>query len=153
MFAAVAAAALLLTGCVRGDAAAVVDGRTISQSGLQAAVQQIQEASGQAPHPSQILSSLIIGPTVEGILADRGAAISDAAARSNLATLPNPEPYIVELMKVNMGVQSLTNEEREEAIARIQELDVEVSPRYGTFDPAQGQILPESPNWLADPTQ
>lgn len=151
--AATAAAALVLSGCGTANTAATVDGTRISESGVLATSEQVNRVSSQPMQPAQVLTQLIIQPTVAEVLAERGVTISDAAARSAVPDIGEPEPYLLDIVKLNMGIQQMTDAEREEAIGRIQELDVNVNPRYGTFDAERGTIAPVTADWISAPAQ
>lgn len=148
--AAVAAAALLLAGCGNANTAAVVEGNRITESGVLAAAEQANTVASQPMEPRQVLAQLIIQPTVLEVLAERGVTVTDAAARSVLSEVGDPAPYLLDIVKLNLGINQLTEDERTEAIARIQDLDVEVNPRYGTFDPESGLITAADADWIAD---
>jgi hypothetical protein len=34
--------------------------------------------------------------------------------------------------------------------SRLQDVDVEVNPRYGSFNPEQASVTATSPDWIAD---
>lgn len=152
--AATAAGALLLSGCgTAGTAntAAIVDGKRITESGVLAATEQVNQIAGQPVPARQVVTQLIIAPTVAQVLAERGGTSSEAAARSAVASVGDPEPYLIDLVRLSLDLNAMTEEERTEAIARIQDLDVEVNPRYGSFDPERGAVSPVTPDWIADP--
>lgn len=153
LVAAAASAALLLSGCGTANTAAIVDGHRITESGVLATVEQVNQLSSQPMSPGAVVSQLIIEPTVAEVLAERGVTISDASARSAAAAIGSPTPYLIDIVKLNLGIGQLTEDERVEAIERIKDLDISVSPRFGTFDPERGVITAETADWIAEPAQ
>jgi hypothetical protein len=146
---AAATAALVLTGCGRADTAAVIDGQVITESGVLAASEQIAEYATQPLPPRDIVNRLIILPPVLDVLGERGVTISDAAARSAVAGIADPSPYLLDIARLDLAIGQMTPEDQQEVIARIQEADVEVNPRYGTFNAEQAAVVPTDPDWLA----
>lgn len=151
--AAAASAALLLSGCGTANTAAVVDGHRISESGVLETLGQVNELSSQPMSAGAVLSQLIIGPTISDVLAERGVTVSEASARSAAAGIGSPTPYLLDVIKLNLGIGQLTEEERTEAIERIKDLDISVSPRYGSFDAERGIVTAEVADWIAEPAQ
>ena len=153
LLAAAAGAALLLSGCGTANTAAVVDGHRISESGVLETIEQVNQLSSQPMTAGAVLSQLIIEPAVTEVLAERGVTVSESSARSAASAIGSPTPYLLDIVKLNLGIGQLTEEERSEAIERIKDLDISVSPRYGTFDPERGVITAETADWIAEPAQ
>ncbi|NLJ52869.1 MAG: hypothetical protein GX344_01870 [Intrasporangiaceae bacterium] len=153
LLAAAAGAALLLSGCGTANTAAVVEGHRITESGVIETVDQVNMLTTQPVDAGAVLSQLIIEPTVAEVLAERGVTVSDASARSAAASVGSPTPYLLDIIKLSLGIGQLTEDERIEAIERIKDLDISVSPRFGTFDPERGVITAETADWIADPAQ
>lgn len=151
LFAAVIAAAVLaLTGCGKADTAAVVDGKVITESGVLAAAAQVDEYASQPMATTDLLNRLIVLPSVLGVLGERDVVISDAAARSAVGGIGDPAPYLVDLARLDLAIGAMTEEDLAEVTARLAELDVELNPRYGTFDATQAAIVGTSPEWIVD---
>lgn len=150
--AAAASVALLLSGCGTGDTAAVVDGHRISQSGVLETTAQVNEISSQPLEARAVVSQLIVTPTVLEVLGERGIAVSDAAAMSALAGVKDPNPYFVEMARLQVALSKMTEEDFDEIVSRLGDLDVSVNPRFGTFDPAAVNVLPSTPDWIASAT-
>ncbi|MDO5503501.1 MAG: hypothetical protein Q4G67_10050 [Actinomycetia bacterium] len=150
LVAAVAAGALLLSGCGAGDQAAVVDGHVISESGVLEAAAQLRENVQQPPGPNQVIDILITAPAVSEMLRERGVSISDEAARSAIPMIANPAPYVVEMVKRDLALRELSQEDQMQLMERIRESDVEVNPRYGSYDHDTLRVTPVVPDWFAE---
>jgi len=148
---AIAAAALALTGCGRADTAAVVDGHVISQSGVLATSEQVAQYASQPMPTGDLINRLVVLPAVLDVLGERGVTISDAAARSAVGAIDNPTPYLLDLARLDLAIGQMTQEDMVEVTSRLLEADVEVNPRYGTFNPEQAAVVATSPDWIADP--
>ena len=147
----IAAAALALTGCGRADTAAVVDGHVISESGVLAASEQVAAYASQPMPTSDLVNRLVVLPAVLDVLEERGVTISDAAARSAVGGIDSPTPYLVDLGRLDLAIGQLTQEDMVEVTSRLREADVEINPRFGTFNPDQASVVMTSPDWIADP--
>lgn len=151
LVAAIASAALLLSGCGTANTAAVVDGHRITQSGLQEATEQIAQYAPQPMPARDVLTRLIIVPTVLGVLGERDVTVSDAAARSALSDIDSPVPYLLDLTKLDLAIGQLTDQDFAEITSRLGDLDVDVNPRYGAFSPEQVAVVPDTAEWIANP--
>lgn len=147
----IAAAALALTGCGRADTAAVVDGHVITESGVLATAEQVSQYASQPMATSDLLNRLIVLPGVLDVLGERGVTISDAAARSAVGSIDSPTPYLLDLARLDLAIGAMTQEDMAEVTARLQDAEVEVNPRYGTFVPEQASVVATSPDWILDP--
>lgn len=145
-----AAAALALTGCGRADTAAVVDGHVITESGVLAAAEQVTEYASQPMATGDVVNRLVVLPGVLEVLEERGVTISDAAARSAVGSIDRPTPYLIDLARLDLAIGQLTQEDMAEVTSRLQDADVEINPRYGTFVPEQAAVVATSPDWIAD---
>ena len=146
--AAIVTAALVLTGCGRADTAAVVDGHVITESGVLEVSDQIAEYATSPLAPRDIVNRLVVLPPVLEVLGERGVTISDAAARSAVSGIADPSPYLLDLARLDLAIGQLTPEDQQNVIARLQEIDVEVNPRYGSFDPQQAAVVASDPDWI-----
>lgn len=143
-----ATVALLISGCGTADTAAVVDGRTISEAGVLRASEQIADYAQRAMPARDILNRLVVLPTVLEVLGERGVTVTDAAARSAVAGIGDPSPYLVDLAKLDLAIGQMTQEDMMEVTGRLADLDVEINPRYGRFNPQQASIEATVPDWL-----
>ncbi|MBO1751970.1 hypothetical protein J4G33_09160 [Actinotalea sp. BY-33] len=162
--AAVAAAtttAMLVAGCsTTPGAAAVVEGRTITQSTLDAAQQDLAPIF-QGVDARTVLVGLIVAPYFLEAAAENGVAVSEEQAvevvNQGLAEsgqeLPELSEGALEVLRFSLASQSLQQLEDAPAIiseveAEIFEADVTINPRYGELDPETGQITAETLPWL-----
>ncbi|WP_159621461.1 hypothetical protein [Ruania rhizosphaerae] len=164
---AVITAALLAAGCAgQPGAAAVVNGEPIAEADLTDASTTLAPFLQEGVAPAALLAAMIQAPVLMDIAAEHGIAVSADQAQEQLAAnaeaggIEVPEEYSPETMElarylflVNMVNQSPDAQSiNEEFAARLAELDVEVSPRYGTWNPdlSQGStIQATAPEWIA----
>ncbi|WP_182113266.1 hypothetical protein [Actinotalea sp. JY-7876] len=159
------AAALLLSGCA-GDpsAAAVVDGRTITRAELEAAQADLAALSGEVP-AGDLLTTMAVAPLYIDAAAAEGVGVSADQARGVVAQSaaggPGAERELadstVEVFRMILAINALTAAPGgEEALAEVdeaaRELDIEVNPRYGEFDPESGEVVPLAQPWLVAET-
>ncbi|MCA1783426.1 MAG: hypothetical protein LC679_14995 [Intrasporangiaceae bacterium] len=100
---------------------------------------------------SDVINRLVVLPSLLDVLEERGVTISDAAARSAVAGIDSPTPYLLDLARLDLAIGQMTQEDMVEVTSRLQELDVEVNPRYGSFNAEQASVVATSPDWIADP--
>ncbi len=149
LVAAAAATALLLSGCGTKDTAAIVNGERISESAVLATTEQVNQIVAEPMSSSSIVQQLIVLPTVVEVLKERGVTISDAAAASALSGVAEPTPYLVDMARLQLGVQQLTEADYAEITTRLADTDVRVSPRFGTFNAEDFTIQAGTPDWIA----
>ncbi|MGE9808181.1 hypothetical protein [Janibacter sp. G1551] len=149
-----AGTALTLSGCGSADTAAVVDGATISEDGARTAAQQVNEAfNPETPLTTgSVVNQLVLAPFVLDAVAADGKPATEAAAREALADVVDPAPETVELMRLNQAFSSMSQESAQGALEAMQEADITVSPRYGTFNATDGTLKAATPNWLVPST-
>ena len=146
-------AALALSGCgtQRPGAAAIVNGTTISEKDLQTVTGQLNMlAQGeQKVAPSDILMNLILMPYVLAEATRAGKAVPDAQARKVIAKVSDPSRQTLDLVRMNMAIESLTPAAKTAILARLGKAEIVVNPRYGTFDPKKKlAIVATTPNWI-----
>lgn len=156
---------LVLGGCAaQPGAAAVVDGQRIGENQVARAVADFTAVTGQPVDTQAMLSTLIIAPILLDVAAQGGVAASDAEAVALLdgqaqalgRTAPE-EGYgegVIQVAKmtiVNQGLMTAPNAQElvGQVNERVAQADIEVSPRYGDFDPNIGQIVTEPLPWIA----
>jgi hypothetical protein len=146
-------AAVVLSGCgaPQPGAAAIVDGATISEHDLQTVTGQLNSmAQGeQKLVPSDILMNLILMPYVLAEADRAGKGIPDAQARKVIAKVPSPARQTLDLVRMNMAIESLTPDAKTAILAKLGKAEITVNPRYGTFDPKKKlAIVSTTPNWI-----
>ncbi len=150
-------AAVALTGCGAGSpgVAATVNGTTISESAVDDiahVLQTLRESTPQAPAQSvpraDIVGQLVIRPAVLDAARQAGDLVEPAAVRYAYAQrLADPSDATVELLQVLTITGQLKPAQIEKVVQDLSRADIELSPRYGTFDPARG-IVQAQPNWI-----
>lgn len=158
------AAALLLTGCGRPGTAATVDGERITDAQLATLVDDLERLTASSPDagpvaPSIALATFVQGPTIEEVGAEAGAAASDmqavelldGAAEGSSLEPWDYSPELVQFARIALTRQALQADTAASAEVgrRLAELDVELNPRFGTWD--AGQVTPASWPWLITP--
>lgn len=161
---ALAVGAALLTGCAQTPgAAAVVDGRTISETTLQRATAELGTLVPSGIPTEQVLINLIAAPYLLDRATRAGAGVSDAearqlgdqlAAQAGLAEAPELGEGSLTVLRATLAQQKLAQQpDAAEVFAEFEEdlaaADVELSPRYGSFDLTSpgGIVAPERP-WI-----
>ena len=161
-------AGLVVSGCgTHPGAAAVVDGQRISENEVARAIEDFTAVTGQPVDAPMMLGTLIVAPIMVDVAAQHGVAASDAEAaalldeQAQLNDREAPEDYsqgVLQVATMTIVQQGLAQASDPEGVVneiteRINSADVEVSPRYGTFDPSGGQIATEPLPWIAAPGQ
>lgn len=145
---------LALSACAgptSAETAAVVDGRVITEQEVREATSQINRAfNPQQPlTAAQTLTLLIRAPYINEAAAAAGRAQSESAARAALKDFPEtPADSTVEILQAEASLQQVDDAGRQELTEKFAELDMQINPRYGTFDPAQAALVADRPNWL-----
>lgn len=142
------AGALLLAGCSTGpfDHAATVNGQLISESDLQEAVAQIN--TQVATTPADVLGVLIKAPVLDELAQGAPFEVSEqqmVEAIRTQTTIENPSPLLVDYVRADYYLRQLGGVIPPEELA---ELDVELNPRYGTWDPTAGDVVNDVPAWI-----
>ena len=144
-------------GTTSAETAAVVEGRVITEQQVREATDQINTAftPDQPLTAAQTLTLLIRAPYINEAAAAAGKAQSESAARAALVDFPEePLDTTVEILQAEASLQQLEGapEARQALVDKIADLEVTVSPRYGTFDPARAEIVVSRPNWIDSAT-
>ncbi|HLS74366.1 MAG TPA: hypothetical protein VK046_11385 [Actinomycetaceae bacterium] len=160
-------AGLVVSGCgAHPGAAAVVNGERISENEVARAIEDFTTVTGQPVDAPMMLGTLIVAPIMVDVAAEHGVAASDAEAaalldqQAELNNLEAPEDYsdgvlqVARMTLINQGLSQASDPQAvvDEINQRVDNADVEVSPRYGNFDPS-GQIIAEPLPWIATPEQ
>lgn len=149
------------------SAAAVLDGRTVVTQAEVATVLRelpLEITQGQPVAPSQVLTFLAVGDTVEDIAREYGTVLGEREAREFLASVDEQagrptgqytEPTL-QLIATNLMLGQITQSEEsaaavEERFAALTE-ELEVNPRYGEVA-QDGSLLvvPAQHPWLPAP--
>lgn len=155
-------AALATAGCggSTADRAAVVDGSVISETSLQQATREVNSMEPALLQdrlsPSGTLTALVQAPVVLEVLAAKGVAVSDSVAlrtaRDRGVREPSEETLAIIRLATAIGTAQrsgqITEADAQTLTQRLADLDVEVNPRYGTFDPETASIQATQPDWV-----
>ena len=156
-------AALVLAGCggpAGPDRAAVVDGQVITETSLQAAMSEVNAMDPQLLQakltPSGTLTALVQAPVVLTYLDGIGVRVSDSVAKLDAQKrgVANPADSTLEIIKLASAISTaqndgkLTDTDAIELTKQLQALDIDVNPRYGTFNTQTASIELTTPAWL-----
>ena len=134
-------------GAQQAGAAAIVDGKSISDQDVQTASLQLNTLSpGQPVLPSLVLRNLILEPYV---LAEAGKSTpGDATVRKAIAKLVNPSPATMDVVRTDLAIQALSPASKASILNKLSKVKITVNPRYGTFDATRVTVLATSPDWI-----
>jgi hypothetical protein len=165
------ALALGATACsAAGDptAAAVVDGRVISEADVQTVVAELppEVTGGQPLPPGQVLQIFLVADIIEDVAREYTGVISEEVAREGLLARDlqagrEPVDYsdaTLEIIALDLMVQNILQtdlalpEYQERVIERQQGDDVTINPRYGRITEDNGfQFSVFTHDWLVEP--
>lgn len=163
-------AALLLTACggPGSDPGATINGTDYTVAEIQEAAAQLSGGVQAASTPQDVIRDLAVLPVVENILDGSPMEATEAQIREVLSAsgVSDPGRATLEAGKARMYLQQLNNPATfqapgmEEAIAKLQAVtdadfeavDIEVNPRFGSWDPAAG-VVPSVPAWISSDAQ
>lgn len=143
------------SGTSSAETAAVVDGRVITEQQVIEATDQINKAFNpeQPLTAAQTLTLLIRAPYINEAAAAAGRAQSESAARAALKDLPEtPTASTVEILQAEASLQQVDDAGRQALAQKFAELDMQINPRFGTFDAARSEVVATTPNWLVPST-
>jgi hypothetical protein len=151
------AAALVLGACStldRGRTAAFVDGRSITESEVAAVTRQYNDtlstSSQDRLQEPQTLGLLILAPFVLKQAAASGSWVPDERYNAALARVPDPLEGTRQIIGASIALQPgvLKDTDVTAIINALKKANVQLDPRYGTFDPNTGGFLAADQNWL-----
>ena len=154
--------AFVTAGCGSSapDRAAVVDGTVIPEATLQDAVREVNSMEPallqQKLTPSATLTALVQAPVVLDYLAGKGVVVSDSVARQQAADrgVHDPSEGTIEIIRLASAIttaqQGGTFAEGDAAALteQLKALDVDVNPRYGSYDPNTASVQLTTPGWI-----
>jgi len=156
-------AALVLAGCggpAGPDRAAVVDGRVISETAVQSAMAEVNSMKPALLQdkltPTGTLTALVQAPVVLSYLGGLGVKVSDSVAMADAQKrgVSNPSDSTLEILKFASAIGlaqndgKLTQTDAEALTKKLQELSIDVNPRYGTFNTQAAAVELTAPPWL-----
>lgn len=161
----VLAASAVLAGCQSAPGtAAVIDGQRYSEEDLAESVRIYQEMTGQPVGADVLISTAAIEGPAEDVASDLDHQVSEAQVVETMdqtfamrdAQPPEGEyPDLLisairasELLRPVNEANQMGNPEPYNAVVEgIEDVDVEVNPRYGTW--MQSGVVPTQHDWLA----
>lgn len=144
------ALALALSACSglgSPGSAAVVDGRVISDRDVQTVAGELGAGTSGEVTVAQVVPLMIVDGVVDDIASEitGGSSREDARAALGANAVEGQQPVeysdvTLDFIATNLELNAIQQNDlaRAEFDARLQELDVEVNPRYGTVDEEQG---------------
>lgn len=151
----IAATATLAAGCARPGTAAMVDGERITDEQVATLSADMERLQGVAPASSEIMSSLItVGPVLE-VAEEAGIGVTDQQGielLDSVVTSGGGEPWdysdeLIDIARLSYISQSLDAETNELINQRLLDIEADVNPRYGSWDPSLG-VVPTTWPWL-----
>jgi len=156
---------LAACGSVSANEAAVIDGERIGESELQETTAQLNTIAAEPFTPVTVLSELTRAPFLDGAFAGTPAELTDQEVNQFLAEngLENPSSLTVDVARTRQyqtllqdpqamqdsEVADAASQLQEITVADIEELDVDINPRYGSFDPQTASVVSENPGWIS----
>lgn len=140
----------VLAGCSGlGDpsAAAVIDGRTISEQDVQTIAAELSADSAAGLTPAQVVPLLLVQDTVAEIAAQSTGASSreDAQAVLDSGTAEEQPPgqysdVTLDFVATNLELNAIQQDEQAVALfnERLGELEADINPRYGAVTQGEG---------------
>lgn len=158
-------AALVLSGCggPGSEAGVSVNGTDYSVEEVQEATQDLAQWPPQTKEPQQVIRDLALLPFLDDLLKGTPVEVTDAQIRQQLTDTGVNEPsdatvdaararhYQIQLS----DPATLQDPKMSDVAAKLQGLtaedlaaDVQVNPRYGTWDPNAGGLTAVVPEWI-----
>lgn len=141
--------AVALSGCAAGDLdrAATVNGQRISISDVQGVVQQYSQVNPVSI--DQVLTVLIVLPVLDEVAVDNPGQITEQQLLrwSRDQGIAEPTDAFIDYMR---GLTYLQTPQITQAVdlQSLADLDVDVSPRYGTWDAELFMVTLDHPEWI-----
>lgn len=140
------------SGAGRPDAAAVVNGTVITTREVRVATDEISAMLGQPVEEGAVLQRLIVAEFVIDEAARSGVWVPDNAYNTLLAKLPSTQEVSRRTLEADFARTALEQAGRFEPIlAQLSAATIDVSPRYGSWDPRTAQLATTTPDWIVTP--
>ncbi|MDO5697707.1 MAG: hypothetical protein Q4G51_06995 [Dermatophilus congolensis] len=151
--AAIALSAFGLAGCGAGTGpgvAAVSQGVVVTEKQVDDVMADFERAgaAGQIQRGA-VVAMLAMRPVILEVGKSSGAVIGEDAIRASLAQqLPGASEATVQFQQTQATGGAMNEAALGEFEKAMQSADINISPRYGTYDPQKG-FAPSAPNWLS----
>lgn len=147
-----AAGVLALSGCsadsgLSAGVAAVVDGEEISVADVQEATAQFNTLPVQPATTTDTLTLLIYGDLAEEAYAEAGLPpVPDAQIEAQMRSggVEEPSESLINLYR------SITHLNGLQGLPPAEGADIQVNPRFGSWDAEAGQVIAQAPDWITD---
>ncbi len=147
-----------LSGCGADDAgaAATIDGNRIPVSEVQDAVTDLSTFTGQPITQQDALFLLLVEPAVTQAADAAGVGVSADDARVQFENrVASPSEGAIVAMRASGALTKINNlgEDRAKPVVdsilkTLRAANIDVSPRFGSFDPNQLLIVPAQEDWI-----
>ncbi len=157
---ATAVALMLVSGCsgVSPGEAAIIEGEVIGVRELQETTEQLNTISQQPSTPSSVLSELSRMPFFDRAAAGTPGELTEQQVIDVLQAsgLENPTDLTIDVARTRQYGVTIEEPDMADALAELntltvedfEALDIEVSDRYGSFDPNLLEVTPTTPEWI-----
>lgn len=153
-----------VAGCSTGpDVVAEVEGTTITEGDLDRIISELGPLLADSSRGA-VLTALVQSEAGLTLAEPNGIEIPDAEAAEFLTTLAESleletgdwSEGSLAIARMQLLGQELGNtvgveETNAQFTQALADADVTVSPRYGEYDPATGEVVALSPDWIVDP--
>jgi len=157
---ATAVALMLVSGCsgVSPGEAAIIEGEVIGVRELQETTEQLNTISQQPSTPSSVLSELSRMPFFDRAAAGTPGELTEQQVIDVLQAsgLENPTDLTIDVARTRQYGVTIEEPDMADALGELntltvedfEALDIEVSDRYGSFDPNLLEVTPTTPEWI-----
>lgn len=129
--------------------AAVSEGVVITEQQVDDVMADFERAgAGGQIQRVNVVAMLAMRPVILDVAKNSGAVVGEDAVRAGLAQqLPGASEATVQFQQTQATGGAMDEATLNRFEQAMQQADIEVSPRYGSYDPQQG-FAPSDPNWL-----
>ena len=150
-------ATLTLTGCggglmTDGSKAASYGDTTVTTQQVQDALSDLTKASPGGVDGQTVAVFLALRPQLTALAGRYGIGVSRDQAADSLTSVPDPSAAAIDTVQSNNALAALREDPRSQAAVQrlINEADIDLNPRYGTWVKGHGPGEPAAKNnWLA----
>lgn len=138
----------MLSGCGQTNVAASFDGHVVTEDEVASAVKDVREAYPQTQLDSrQALTMLIQAPYLIDHAAKSGYPTTASMAKARIP-MPDPSDSTVRIIQSTSVIDKLSEADKIALSKQLTDLKVAVNPKYGSYDPTQAAVGPNTPDWI-----
>lgn len=147
-----------LAGCStleKAQSAAIVNGTSISdavpaQVSAEWNAKVVPLLSLPQMGTAEVLQWLVLAPFVLNQAKASGSWVPDALYNAVLAKVPDASQGTKDLLATTLALRggTLSQQDIQTIIEELKKADIQLDPRYGTFDPNNGLVVAPDNNWL-----